>query len=92
MKTAETARPYEFDLEGNYDPLNPNGLNTFIPLTFSVRIFQWIPKTRGTGLKKSKGLKRFRGYLNSPKIVHDKAKKECEHYQNAFGFNLHPGL
>lgn len=92
MKTAETAIPYEFDFEGECDPLNPNRKNTFNPLTFRVRVFQWIPRTRGNGLKKSRGLKTIRGYSSNPEVVHIKAKKECEHYQQAFGFNLHPSL
>lgn len=92
MKTAETARAFEFDFVGEYDPLNANRRNLFHSKTFSVRVFQWIPRASGKGLKKSKCLKRIRGYVAQPEIVHEKAEQECKSYQDAFGFNLHPGL
>lgn len=92
MKTKKTAKPFEFDFEGEYDPLNPNRINLRHSKTFSVGVFQWIPMANGKGLKKSKCLKRIRGISARPEIVHEKARQECETYQSAFGFNLHPGL
>ena len=43
--------------------------------TFSVGIFQWLPKTGGKGLKRGKVLHRVKGRTHSPKVVFDAAEE-----------------
>ena len=44
--------------------------------TFSVGIFQWLPKSNGRGLKKSKTI-RILGYTAEPAKVYEKAAELC---------------
>lgn len=45
--------------------------------TFSVGIFQWIPKFSGTGLKKSAVKFRISGLVSNPDAVYQEAKRIC---------------
>jgi hypothetical protein len=45
--------------------------------TFSVGIFQWLPKSSGKGLKKSAVIVRVKGYISEPEKVYQKAKDIC---------------
>jgi hypothetical protein len=44
--------------------------------TFSVGVYQWLPKTSGKGLKKSKTI-RVKGYVAEPDRVYEKARQLC---------------
>ena len=61
-----------WDYYGEGDPAHhPNG----IPIwrTFTVGVFQWVPKSGG-GTKKSKSIKRIKGYTEFPGEVYLKAQ------------------
>jgi hypothetical protein len=45
--------------------------------SFSVGIFQWLPKASGKGLKKSKAMARVLGYTAEPDRVYEKADDLC---------------
>lgn len=45
--------------------------------TFSVGIFQWVPKAGGGGLKRSAVKVRVKGYLQSAEKVYAKALEVC---------------
>lgn len=46
--------------------------------TFSVGIFQWLPKSSGKGLKKSAVKFRIKGNVNDAEKVYKKAKECCK--------------
>jgi hypothetical protein len=46
--------------------------------TFSVGIFQWVPKASGKGLKKTAVKVRVRGYSSDPKQVYRLAEIFCD--------------
>ena len=50
--------------------------------TFSVGIFQWLPKASGKGLKKSAVIVRVKGYISEPEKVYQKAKEICLQLDN----------
>jgi hypothetical protein len=54
--------------------------------TFSVGLFQWLPKAGGGGLKKSKTI-RVNGYVADPEAVYNKARELCARF-NAEGVKL----
>lgn len=80
---------YEFDWDGSCAP-NAYGYTGCI--TFSVGVFQWIPKKNSAELKRSRSLKRIRGYSSQPEKVYDEANRLCAEWQKQFGYNLHPDL
>lgn len=86
---AKEPREYLFDWDGACKP--SGSAYAYISRTFSIGIFQWIP-AKGGGLKKSKVLKRIKGYSSEPQKVYDEAERTCAHYQQAFGFKPHPAL
>jgi hypothetical protein len=45
--------------------------------TFSVSVFQWIPKSSGKGLKRSKAIKRITGSVNDFEKIYSKAELFC---------------
>jgi len=63
-------REYQWDYYGDCDPAHrkPHGYETF-----SVGVFQWLPKSSGKGLKKGNVQSRVSGSVNSPQEVYDKA-------------------
>lgn len=66
MKT--NPKPYEWDYFGACEP---TGKNSWI--TFSLGIFQWLPKAGGRGLKRGKVIKRVRGNVIDKADVYAKA-------------------
>jgi hypothetical protein len=75
---------YEWDYDGACSPGNEySGHNTF-----SVGIFQWIPKTR-EGLKRSKVIYRIKGYVSNPDDVYEKAQKLVNMLNNKFKREVH---
>ena len=69
-------QPYRHDFSGHCAPkarfLASHG--TFN--SFSVGVFQWIPKTKG-GLKKSPVKYRIRGFVGNPEPVYARAREVC---------------
>lgn len=55
---------------------NPWDANT-AAATFSVGVYQWLPKASAKGLKKSKTI-RVTGYVAEPARVYEKAQELCE--------------
>jgi hypothetical protein len=45
--------------------------------TFSVAVFQWLPKSSGKGLKRSKSIKRISGRVNEYAQVYARAELFC---------------
>lgn len=73
------AEPYQYDFDGSCMP----GKRTWNGETFSVGVFQWIPKSNGKGLKRSKVIKRFRGMVSNPQPVYDAAENLIAKLENA---------
>jgi len=69
-------RAYQWD----YEPSPLTKESGF--LTLSVGVFQWLPKARGKGLKKSKSI-RVAGYMAEPERVYDKAQELCDRFNAA---------
>lgn len=66
-------KAYDWAYDGHCKP--QNGVNySSMWATFSVGVFQWLPKARGKGLKRGKVVKRFSGPTNHPEIVYQKAE------------------
>jgi hypothetical protein len=65
-------RPTESDVQACYE-------------TFSLGVFQWIPKAGGKGVKRSAVVKRFRGSMTNPQdiqAVYRKADEFIEKMKN----------
>lgn len=76
-------KAFQYDYYGEFDPnhnLHPYARHE----TFSVGIFQWLPKSNGKGLKKSAVIKRIRGLCSNPQDVYDKAKNLCQDMQKSW--------
>ena len=56
---------------GSYEP----GRSQYRHATFSVGVFEWLPKTSGRGLKKGKVKVRIKGHTTNPKVVYDEARR-----------------
>ncbi len=68
------ANPKAGDLD--YDgSCAPNAPCAFSHITFSVGIFQWMPKADGKGIKRGKVIKRIKGYSSEPAIVFKMAEQ-----------------
>ena len=65
------AHPYLWDFDRSLCADNP------LFLTFSVGIYQWLPKASGRGLKKSKTI-RVNGYVVEPELVYRRAQQLCD--------------
>jgi hypothetical protein len=61
---------YKWAYDGGPADVNPNGF------MFSVGVYQWLPKTSGKGLKKSKTI-RVVGYVMEASRVFEKANELC---------------
>lgn len=66
----EKPEPYEWDFDGACAP----GGGWATHLTFSLGIFQWVPKSGGKGLKRGKVIKRVKGYMSAPDEAFEKAR------------------
>lgn len=67
-------QPYEWDFAGSCAPGNSSGWHHS---TFSVGIFQWIPKNGGKGLKRSAVVRRVKGPSSDPEAVYAEARAIC---------------
>ena len=70
---------YKWNWSGSCDP----AIRKFHSDTFSVGIFQWIPKESG-GLKKSKAVYRVKGWTGNPEEVYFKAEQICSALNEKF--------
>ena len=66
--------PNKHDFDGACKP----GASTFSSNTFSVGVFKWIPTKDGKRLKRSRVIKRIRGYVSNAQEVYNKANKLCD--------------
>jgi hypothetical protein len=64
---------YEYDFDGSCAPYH----NVIRYKTFSVGIFQWLPKSGGKGLKKSPVIVKICGRSDRPGEVYEKAHEIC---------------
>ena len=74
---------YEWSYDGACAPGNSYASH----ITFSVGIFQWIPKKK-TGLKRSKVICRIKGYTSKPEEVYEKANRLIELLNRDYKFEL----
>jgi hypothetical protein len=68
-----TPRAFQWSFERS--PFDTPGPGAFT--TFSVGVFQWLPKSGGKGLKKSKTI-RVNGYVADAQRAYDKAEGLCD--------------
>ena len=66
---------YKHDFSGSYAPCNGAVRSSN---TFSVGIFQWIPKASGKDLKKSAVKFRIKGNVSEADKIYKKAKEICK--------------
>ena len=67
-------RPGEWDFDGACIP----DVSHYHCRTFSVGIFQWLPKRSGRGLKRGKVVQRVRGLASDPEEVFALARAICD--------------
>ena len=74
---ADEKRPYQWDYDGSCKPGGPSGYSGCA--TFSVGIFQWVPRGSGKGLKRGKVVQRIKGGMSTDAVaeVFAKARAEC---------------
>jgi hypothetical protein len=70
-------RPYQWDFSGHCAP-RENWKCGSPWQTFSLGIFQWVPKASGEGLKRGKVVRRVSGKRSDPKPVYDAARAICD--------------
>lgn len=75
---------FAHDYHGSCDPNKRHG---FSMNTFSVGIFQWIPKSSGKGLKRSLVKYRVKGYSSNPQAVYDRAAELCMRFDQAYAID-----
>lgn len=63
------------DFDGACTPGNDRVIHN--QKTFSVGIFQWVPKNNGKGCKRSPVKVRLKGLFQKPEAVHAKAREIC---------------
>lgn len=73
-------KPYEWDYSGACAPGRCGTISGMA--TFSLGIFQWLPKKSGKGLKRGKVKYRLRGQTYNPKEVYDKAENLIKELNN----------
>lgn len=78
-------KAYQFDFDGACIPREGEKATK----TFSVGIFQWVPKSSGRGLKRSKSIKRIKGLGSEPETVLAQARTACADLQHIHGYNLY---
>lgn len=85
MKTPKTAKPYEWDWDGEaldwarMDDGQPSIVRSYANFeTFSVGIFQWVPRKNGKGLKRAKAVSRLTGFINAPDDCFRAAREAVE--------------
>lgn len=72
---------YKHDYSGSFIPIDGHG-RICSQETFSVGIFQWVPKSSGEGLKKTAVKYRVRGYVAQDKAVYKRAEEICSRMDN----------
>lgn len=75
MKNSDNKLAYEWDYDG---ACSPAALGHAGQETFSLGIFQWIPKANGGGLKRGKVIRRIRGRCDNAAAVFDVAIALCK--------------
>jgi len=81
MKNPAPKPAFTWDYWGECDPAHSE-LTHYNPTTFSVGVFQWLPKSNGKGVKRGKVVKRITGYVDDPQEVYDKAREFIESQEN----------
>jgi hypothetical protein len=66
-------KAFQWDFAGACAPDQPQHSSTW--LTFSVGVFQWLPKAGGKGLKRGKVVQRIKGYVSNPQECYDRAQR-----------------
>jgi hypothetical protein len=66
-------KAYQWDFAGACAPDQPQFSASWV--TFSVGIFQWLPKAGGRGLKRGKVVRRVKGYVSDPQECYDRAHR-----------------
>ncbi len=82
MTSPQPKPAYTWDYWGDCDPAHSAyGRRA---TTFSVGVFQWLPKANGKGVKKGKVVKRFTGYTGNPEQVYKMAHQGhfCASYES----------
>jgi hypothetical protein len=69
-------QPYEYDFDGACAPGQPGAYAHAV--SFSLGIFQWIPRASKKGLKRGKVVRRIKGYLRNPEEALGRARAVCE--------------
>lgn len=82
-------KEFRHDFSGSCSPERLSDHSVWLPTTFSVGIFQWIPYSSGKrkGLKKTAVKYRVKGYASNPKPVYKRAEEICAVFDNAFPHN-----
>lgn len=75
MTSKKEPKAYDWDYDGSCAP-TPS-LSRCTQLTFSVGVFQWLPKSSRKGLKRGKVVRRISGYTSDPEPVYTEARAEC---------------
>ena len=70
----ENKEAYKHDFDG---ACAPGWLGTIGQQTFSVGIFQWLPKANGKGLKRSPVCYRVKGSVSNDHKVYKRAREVC---------------
>lgn len=70
-----TKQAFKHDFDGSCIPVK--GLTFPSQKTFSVGIFQWVPKASGNGLKKTPVKYRVFGLITQPESVFARAREIC---------------
>lgn len=65
-------KPYQWDFDGSCAPRE--NVHSTSWKTFSLGIFQWIPKSSGKGLKRGKVVRRVKGYCDVADEAYAKAQ------------------
>jgi len=71
----ENKQEYKHDFSGS---CAPGATMLFHNNTFSVGIFQWVPKASGKGLKRTPVKFRIKGTTSNPDSVYERARIVCE--------------
>ncbi len=66
-----------WDFDGGCKPKVFDSGPSSMHATFSVAVFQWLPKSSGRGLKRSKSIKRISGRVRDFEMVYARAELFC---------------
>jgi predicted RecA/RadA family phage recombinase len=71
----DSPRPFQWDFYGDCAPDESRaGIGW---KTFTLGIFQWLPKASGKGLKRGKVIQRVKGTRDNPALAYRKAREVC---------------